>query len=78
MHAEGKLKLVHMKYYLAHEIMHSLGLSHQASIPKSIMFPSPSDGSVYWFNKALDKSDSRVLNEYEKTELVKLFAIKVW
>ena len=78
MQGEGTLKLVHMKYYLAHEIMHSLGLAHQSNNPRSIMYPSPTDASVSLFNRAIDESDSRVLEDYERMGLVNLFANKVW
>ena len=70
-------KLVHMKYHLAHEIMHSLGVEHTLNYPLSMMSVTPTVESVYKFNLAFDNFNSDNLHSFEIEALKKLFANKV-
>jgi len=61
-------ELVHMKYYLAHEIIHSLGLPHYQS-PSSIMYVKPTVKSNYIFKSVFTEFNSDNLFSYDQSVL---------
>ena len=68
----GENWLVHMKYFLAHEIMHSLGLPHFTA-SQSVMSEKPTSENDHKFKNVFRQFDSDELSEFDRYELTKLF-----
>ena len=70
---QGETWMVHMKYFLAHEIMHSLGLPHSTGSRESIMSEKPTSENDHKFKNVFRQFDSDELFEVDRYDLVKLF-----
>lgn len=66
------LDLVHMKFYLLHEFIHSLGLPHNSD-PKSVMYYKPTPDSLYIFKKVMKNKNVEEFIDTDRLNLAILF-----